>query len=103
MQYRASYCIVVKLYRYITKILFWVQSFIISRLDYYDSLLTDSPMSFIKPFHLTQNAAARLDFNQPKSDHMTLNTAAFLLCLPVPEHISLKTMMFAYNAKKWSL
>ncbi|KAL7875959.1 hypothetical protein AOLI_G00109220, partial [Acnodon oligacanthus] len=48
-----------------------VQSLVISRLDYCNSLLAVLPMQTIKPLQLIQNAAARLVFSLPKFSHVT--------------------------------
>ena len=42
-----------------------IQTSVISRLDYCNSLLTGLPACALKPLQLIQNAAARLVFNQP--------------------------------------
>ncbi|KAI4879911.1 hypothetical protein NFI96_003645 [Prochilodus magdalenae] len=75
-----------------------VQSLVISRLDYCNSLLAGLPLRAIRPLQLVQNAAARLIFNLPKFTHVTP-----LLCslhwLPVAACIRFKTLMFTYKAK----
>ncbi|KAI5108358.1 hypothetical protein C0J45_1952, partial [Silurus meridionalis] len=75
-----------------------VQSLVISRLDYCNSLLAGLPLNAIHPLQMIQNAAARLVFNQPKVSHTTP-----LLCslhwLPVAARIRFKTLMLAYKAK----
>uniref|UniRef100_A0A3B1J3V1 Reverse transcriptase domain-containing protein n=1 Tax=Astyanax mexicanus TaxID=7994 RepID=A0A3B1J3V1_ASTMX len=48
-----------------------VQSLVISRLDYCNSLLAGLPLRATKPLQLIQNAAARLVFNLPKFSHVT--------------------------------
>ncbi|KAI4882229.1 hypothetical protein NFI96_003599 [Prochilodus magdalenae] len=48
-----------------------VQSLVISRLDYCNSLLAGLPLQAIRPLQLVQNAAARLIFNLPKFTHVT--------------------------------
>ncbi|KAK3549855.1 hypothetical protein QTP86_015276, partial [Hemibagrus guttatus] len=53
-----------------------VQSLVISRLDYCNSLLAGLPLNAIRPLQMIQNAAARLVFNLPKFSHTT-PTAAF--------------------------
>ncbi|MCJ8738156.1 hypothetical protein PDJAM_G00032410 [Pangasius djambal] len=75
-----------------------VQSLVISRLDYCNSLLAGLPLSAIRLLQLIQNAAARLVFNLPKFSH----TAPFLCSLhwlPVAARIRFKTLMLAYKAK----
>ncbi|KAK3514057.1 hypothetical protein QTP70_002899 [Hemibagrus guttatus] len=53
-----------------------VQSLVISRLDYCNSLLAGLPLNAIRPLQMIQNAAARLVFNLPKFSH-NHPTAAF--------------------------
>ncbi|KAI4893333.1 hypothetical protein NFI96_005518 [Prochilodus magdalenae] len=48
-----------------------VQSLVISRLDYCNSLLAGLPLWAIRPLQLVQNAAAHLIFNLPKFTHVT--------------------------------
>uniref|UniRef100_A0A8C1N7E5 Reverse transcriptase domain-containing protein n=1 Tax=Cyprinus carpio TaxID=7962 RepID=A0A8C1N7E5_CYPCA len=48
-----------------------VQALVLSRLDYCNALLAGLPASSIKPLQLTQNAAARLFFNELKRMHFT--------------------------------
>jgi len=48
-----------------------VQAFIISRLDYCNSVLAALPQSTIQPLQHAQNAAARLIFGLRTSDHIT--------------------------------
>ncbi|KAI4881966.1 hypothetical protein NFI96_010380 [Prochilodus magdalenae] len=48
-----------------------VQSLVISRLDYCNSLLAGLPLRAIRPAQLVQNAAAHLIFNLPKFTHVT--------------------------------
>ncbi|KAK3521007.1 hypothetical protein QTP86_015761, partial [Hemibagrus guttatus] len=71
-----------------------VQSLVISRLDYCNSLLAGLPLNAIRPLQMIQNAAARLVSTCPSS--------------PTPPHccvpytaarIRFKTLMLAYKAK----
>ena len=75
-----------------------VQSLVISRLDYCNSLLAGLPMQAIRPLQLIQNAAARLVFNLPKFSHVTPLLRS-LHWLPVAARIRFKTLMLAYKAK----
>ncbi|KAI5090537.1 low density lipoprotein receptor adapter protein 1 isoform X4 [Silurus meridionalis] len=75
-----------------------VQSLVISRLDYCNSLLAGLPLNAIRPLQMIQKAAARLVFNQPKFSHTT-PLLRFLHWLPVAARIRFKTLMLAYKAK----
>ena len=68
-----------------------VQSLVIFRLDYCNSLLAGLPASAIKPLQRIQNAAARLVFNLPKFSHVT-PLFRDLHWLPVVARIKFKTM-----------
>src|SRR4029434_2133087 len=52
--------------QYATQLL--VQTWVSSRLDYCNALLTGLPACVVKPLQMIQNAAARLGFNQPRSE-----------------------------------
>ncbi|KAI4899623.1 hypothetical protein NFI96_001494 [Prochilodus magdalenae] len=48
-----------------------VQSLVISRLDYCNSLLAGLPLRAVRPLHLVQSDAAHLIFNLSKFTHVT--------------------------------
>ncbi|KAK3544722.1 hypothetical protein QTP86_026121, partial [Hemibagrus guttatus] len=75
-----------------------VQSLVISRVDYCNSLLAGLPLNAIRPLQMIQNAAARLVFNLPKFSHTTPLLRS-LHWLPVAACIRFKTLMLAYKAK----
>ncbi|KAI4882365.1 hypothetical protein NFI96_002889 [Prochilodus magdalenae] len=68
-----------------------VQSLVISRLDYCNSLLAGLPLRATRPLQLVQNAAARLIFNLPKFTHVTPLLRS-LHWLPVAARIRFKTL-----------
>ncbi len=73
-----------------------VQALVVSRLDYCNALLAGLPSNTIKPLQMTQNAAARLVFNEPKRTHVTPLFIS-LHWLPVAARIKFKTLMLAYR------
>ncbi|KAK3530982.1 hypothetical protein QTP70_007794 [Hemibagrus guttatus] len=75
-----------------------VQSLVISRLDYCNSLLAGLPLNAIRPLQMIKNAAAQLVFNLPKFSHTTPLLPS-LHWLPVAAHIRFKTLMLTYKAK----
>ncbi|CAM4658002.1 unnamed protein product [Leuciscus chuanchicus] len=73
-----------------------VQALVISRLDYCNALLAGLPACATKPLQMTQNAAARLVFNEPKRAHVTpLFTS--LHWLPLAARIKFKALTLAYR------
>ncbi|KAK3510028.1 hypothetical protein QTP70_026003, partial [Hemibagrus guttatus] len=75
-----------------------VQSLVISRLDYCNSILAGLPLNAIRLLQMIQNAAARLVFNLSKFSHTTPLLRS-LHWLPVAARIRFKTLMLAYKAK----
>ena len=76
-----------------------IQTTVISKLDYCNSLLTGLPACALKPLQLIQNAAARLVFNQPKFSHVTPLLRS-LHWLPVAARTVFKTLTLAFKATK---
>jgi len=74
-----------------------VSVLILSRLDYYNSLLIDLPLTHIQRLQSVQNAAARLIFNLRRCDHIT-DALISLHWLRVPEQIKFKVAMLTYRA-----
>ncbi|KAK3548895.1 hypothetical protein QTP70_021245, partial [Hemibagrus guttatus] len=75
-----------------------VQSLVILRLDYCNSLLAGLPLNATCPVQMIQNAAAQLVFNLPKFSHTTPLLRS-LHWLPVAARFRFKTLMLAYKAK----
>ncbi len=73
-----------------------VQALVISKLDYCNALMALIPSCTIKPLQMIQNAAAQLDFNEPKRAHVTPLSIS-LNWLPVAACIKFKTLMLAYR------
>ena len=76
-----------------------IQTSVISKLDYCNSLLTGLPACALKPLQMIQNAAARLVFNQPKFSHVSPLLRS-LHWLPVAARTEYKTLTLAYKATK---
>ena len=71
-----------------------VTSFILSKMDYCNSLFAGLPNNALNPLQIVQNNAARLVFRQRKSDHVT-RLLRDLHWLPVNEHIEYKMCVLA--------
>ena len=79
---------------YATQLL--VQTFVSSRLDYCNALLTGLLACVVKPLQMIKNAAALVVFNQPKRAHVTPLLMELHL-LPVAARIKFKSFMLAYR------
>ena len=73
-----------------------VQTMVLSKLDYCNSVLTGLPACTIKPLQMIQNAAARLIFSQPKRAHVTPLLVS-LHWLPIEARIKFKSLTLAYR------
>ena len=76
-----------------------IQTSVLSKLDYCNSLLTGLPACSLKPLQLIQNAAARLIFNQPKFSHVSPLLRS-LHWLPVAARTEYKTLTLTFKATK---
>ena len=74
-----------------------VTSYILSRLDYCNCLLMDTPNSVTQPLQKIQNFAARLVFLAPRH-HNPTPLLEKLHWLPIPEHIKYKVACMCFNA-----
>jgi len=74
-----------------------VSAFVLSRLDYCNSLLADLPATTLAPLQRVQNAAARLVLDLKPSDHIT---AAFieLHWLPIKQRIAYKLCLLVHKS-----
>jgi len=76
-----------------------VQAFVITCLDYCNSLLVELPASTIKPLQRIQKAAVRLVLNLSKFSHVT-HLFHDLHWLPVIARIRFKTLVLAYKVSR---
>ncbi|XP_051561236.1 uncharacterized protein LOC127445296 [Myxocyprinus asiaticus] len=74
----------------------FVQSLVITRLDYCNALIAGLPACAIIPLQMIQNAAACLVFNEPKRAHVPPLHVS-LHWLPVDARIKFKALMLAYR------
>ncbi|XP_066552430.1 uncharacterized protein LOC136718573, partial [Amia ocellicauda] len=72
-----------------------IQSLVLSRLDYCNSLLAGLPASTTRPLQLIQNSAARLVFSLPRFAHTTPLLRS-LHWLPIAACIHFKTLTLTY-------
>ena len=73
-----------------------VQSYVISRLDYGNAILTGLPGYLIKRLQLVQNSAARLITRTPRTDHIT-DVRRSLHWLPVADRIKFKILVYVFK------
>jgi len=78
-----------------------VQAFILSRLDYCNSVLAALPESTIRPLQHVQNAAARLIFGLRTSDHIT-ESLIQLHWLPIRWRIQYKLCLMMQSIYRYS-
>ena len=74
-----------------------VSAFILSRLDYCNSLLSGCPRSLILRLQKVQNNAARLILRIPKREHISPHLAS-LHWLPIDSRIKYKLACICYNS-----
>ena len=74
-----------------------VSAFVLSRIDYCNSLLVHCPQSLLQRVQKLQNNAARLVLRVPKSDHITPHLRT-LHWLPVDARIKYKIACLCFNA-----
>src|SRR6218665_2310747 len=75
-----------------------VNSFIVSRVDYCNSLLAGLPICQLDRLQSVLNAAARLIYGRTPSDHVTDLLRDNLRWLRVPQRITYKLCLIAYKA-----
>ena len=74
-----------------------VSAFVLSRIDYCNSLLVHCPQSLLQRVQKLQNNAARLVLRVPKSDHITPHLRS-LHWLPIEARIKYKVACLCFNA-----
>jgi len=75
-----------------------VNSFIISRIDYCNSLLAGVPLYQLDRLQSVLNTAARLLVGAKKHDHMKHILLDHLHCLPVPQRVQFKLCLLTFKA-----
>ena len=78
-----------------------ISAFVLSRLDYCNSLLFGCPQSLISQLQRVQNNAARLILKLPKSDHISHHLAS-LHWLPVTSRIQYKISTIVFNTLRFN-
>ena len=73
-----------------------ISAFILSRIDYCNSLLAGCPKQLIHTLQKVQNNAARLICRTPKSDHIS-PVLHILHWLPVDQRIDYKLLLLAFR------
>ena len=74
-----------------------ISAFVLSRIDYCNSLLTGCPKQLIHKLQKDQNNAARLICRTPKFDHISL-VLHTLHWLPVEQRIEYKLLLLAFKS-----
>ena len=74
-----------------------VQALVLSKLDYFNSLLAGLPACATRPLQRIQNAVAHLVFNLPRRSHVTPLLIS-LHWLPVTARIRFKTLLLTFRA-----
>ena len=74
-----------------------ISAFVLSRIDYCNSLLAGCPKQLIQKLQKVQNNAARLVCRTPKSDHIS-SVLHTLHWLPVEQRIEYKLLLFAFKS-----
>src|ERR1700733_9188686 len=73
-----------------------VNSFLVSRVDYCNSLLSGLPTCQLERLQSVLNSAARLIYGRTKSDHVTDLLRDNLHCLRIPQRIAYKLCLITY-------
>ena len=73
-----------------------ISAFVLSRLDYCNSLLYGCPQHLLNRLQKVQNSAARLILRVPKTDHISPHLAS-LHWLPISSRIQYKISSICYN------
>ena len=74
-----------------------ISAFVLSRIDYCNSLLAGCPKQLIHKLQKVQNNSARLVCRTPKSDHIN-NVINALHWLPVEQRIEYKLLLLAFKS-----
>ena len=75
-----------------------IQAYVISRLDYCNSLLYGIPASLMQRLQRVQNYAARVTAMAPKRDHVT-PVLYKLHWLPIHQRVDFKMMLYVYKSQ----